>query len=282
MQNIPARIRIKKSYSTFSKKERAIADYILNNEKEVSRISISTLASKLNIADSTLFQFSKKIGYSGFSDLKVALLTDKFDISTSVHNDITKNDSAKVIASKVFDSSIKALSDTKTLISDEIYSKVADYMIKSSNVFFFGLGGSNAVAYDSYHKFLRTPINCKYVEDYHLQLMNANLLTKHDCAFIISHTGIDSDCISIAKMVKKNGAKLIVLTSSPLSPLAKMADATLISTSEELAYRSESLSSRISQLVIIDSLYVLIMFKDEKKSKTSLTKIREAIAVTRD
>ena len=106
-------------------------------------------------------------------------------------------------------------------------------MSSADRVWFFGIGGSNAVAFDSYHKFLRSPIPCGYASDYHLQLMNAGLLTEKDCAFLISHTGLNKDTLAIARLAKENGAKLIVLTSYPLSPLAKMADIVLVSTAEE-------------------------------------------------
>ena len=86
----------------------------------------------------------------------------------------------------------------------------------------------------------------------------------------------------ILQLAKENGAKLIVLTSYPLSPLAKLADIILISTAEEVTWRSESLSSRLSQLCIMDALFVLIMFHDEDKANASLKKIRHAISYTRE
>ena len=136
------------------------------------------------------------------------------------------------------------------------------------------------MALDSFHKFLRSPVKCGFTADYHMQLMNAGLLTKDDCAFVISHTGLKKESIEIAKIAKENGARLIVMTSYPLSPLAKLADIVLTSTSEEIAWRSESLSSRLSQLCIIDTLFVMVMFRDEKQANSSLQKIRHAISYT--
>ena len=112
--------------------------------------------------------------------------------------------------------------------------------------------------------------------------MQAAMLTDEDCAFVISHTGITKEAIELAKCVKENGAKLIVVTSYPLSELAKMADVVFISTAEETSYRSEALSSRIAQLAIIDAIFVIVMFHDEKSSNESLKKIRHAIAITKD
>ncbi|MEG0409987.1 MAG: SIS domain-containing protein, partial [Erysipelotrichaceae bacterium] len=96
-----------------------------------------------------------------------------------------------------------------------------------------------------------------------------------------SHTGLTKEALKIAKTVKKNKAGLIVITSYPLSDMAKIADIVFVSVSEETGYRSESLSSRISQLAIIDSLFTIIMFKLENKAVDSLHKIRSVINTTK-
>jgi len=265
-----------------SPKEKQIADYILKNLKLVSRSTISDISRSLGVADSTFYQFTKKLGYEGFKDFKINLLTEEFDPEISIHEKISKSDDVDIKVKKVFDSSIKALEDTRKIISGDTFQKAANIMLSAGKVWFFGVGGSNAVALDSFHKFLRSPIKCGFVSDYHMQIMNASLLTKNDCAFAISHTGLSREIIEIAKIVKENGVKLIVMTSYPLSPLAKMADVVLVSTSEEIAYRSESLSSRLSQLCIIDALFVITMFNNESKANASLKKIRHAIARTKE
>ena len=282
MNNLTVKMRIKSSYRDMSPKEKQIADYILKNIKLVSRSTISDISRNLGIADSTFYQFTKKLGYEGFKDFKINLLTEEFDPEISIHEKISKNDDVDVMVKKVFDSSIKALEDTKKIASGETYKKAAEAMLKAEKVWFFGVGGSNAVALDSFHKFMRSPVKCGFVSDYHMQLMDASLLTKNDCAFVISHTGLSQETLEIAKILKENNVKLIVLTSYVLSPLAKMADIVLVSTSEEIAYRSESLSSRLSQLCIIDALFVITMFHNEAKANASLKKIRHAIAHTKE
>lgn len=276
------RLKIKSIYRDLSVKEKSIADYILKNSKQVSRSTINELSNELGIADSTFFQFTRKLGYSGFKDFKIALLTEEFDAEISIHENISKSDDEITIARKVFDSTIQSLEDTKKLIDPESFKKAADILLSSKETKFFGLGGSNVIAQDTYHKFLRSPIKCSWTSDYHMQLMHASMLTNEDCAFVISHTGITKEAIELAKCVKENGAKLIVVTSYPLSTLAKMADVVFISIAEETSYRSEALSSRIAQLAIIDAIFVIVMFHDEKRSNEALKNIRHAIAKTKE
>lgn len=275
---ITIRVKIKSAYQSLSPTEKKIADYILENPKKVSRSTINEIAQNLNIALSTFFQFTRKLGFSGFKEFKVALLTEEADASVNIHEHISKTDDDLTKIEKVFDSTIQSLLDTKQLINPDAYSQVADLFLSSNVVSFFGIGGSHAVAQDMFHKFLRTPVHCQNVSDYHLQLMNASLLTPKDCAFIISHTGTTKETLEIAKAVKVTRAKIVVMTSYPSSPLTEYADIVLSCTAEETSYRSEALTSRIAQLAIIDSLFVLVMFRNQEKANESLKKIRTVIS----
>jgi len=273
---------IRCSYRDLSKKEKKIADRIIQDPKSVSRMAIADFAKELNLAESTIFKFTKKLGYSGYRDFKIALLTENFDPEISIHENVSPNDDELIIAKKVFASDIRAIQETEALINGRVLKSAVDILTNSESVTFFGFGGSNAVALDSYHKFLRSPIKCNYYSDAHIQLMNAALLGKKDCAFIISHTGLSKDALSVEDLAIKKGAKIIALTSYPHSALAKKANVVLISTSDEIMYRSESLSSRLSQLSIVDSLFVITMFRNQKETEKSLAEIRQAISITKD
>ena len=276
---VSIRLQIKTLYKDLSLKEQAIADYILENPSKVSHSSISDLSNELGIADSTFFQFTKKLGYNGFKDFKMAMLMQENDFSAiSIHENIQKSDNELTMAQKVFDSNMTTLTDTKNLLKEEGLKLAAAMINQSKRLFFFGVGGSEIVATDAYHKFLRSPITVFHSSDYHIQLMEASLLTPDDCGIFISHTGKSRETIELAQVAKNNGAKIIVITSHAASPLAKLGDVVFISISEETEFRSEALASRIAQLSIMDSLYVILMFINRDKAQQSIAKIRRSIS----
>ncbi|OOM76546.1 MurR/RpiR family transcriptional regulator [Clostridium sp. BL-8] len=275
---VSVRLKIKSLYNGLSAKEQNIADYILENPISVAYNSISYLSDELNVADSTLFQFAKKLGYSGFKEFKMAILIEENNFSTtSIHERIEIDDNELTMAQKVFDSNIKTLTNTKNILRLDDLKKAAEIISNSNLLYFFGVGGSGILAEDAYHKFLRSPAHVRHSTDYHIQLMEASLLTPQDCAICISHTGKSKETIKIAEIVKEAGAKVIVITSHASSPLAKIGDVVFISISEEIEFHSEALSSRISQLSILDSLYVILMFMNKEKSKEALSKVRRTI-----
>lgn len=277
--SVSIRLQIRTMYNDFSPKEQAIADYVLENSSKVAHSSISDLANELGIADSTFFQFTKKLGYNGFKDFKMAMLIQENDFSAiAIHENIDQNDTELTMAQKVFDSNITTLNDTQRLLRQEDLKQAVDLINTSDRLFFFGVGGSEIVATDAYHKFLRSPISVFHSTDYHIQLMESSLLTPTDCAILISHTGKSKETIRLAETVKATGAKAIVVTSQANSPLAKLGDVVFISIAEETEFRSEALASRISQLSIMDSLYVILMFYNQEKARDSISKVRRVIA----
>ncbi|MGX7126324.1 MurR/RpiR family transcriptional regulator [Enterococcus viikkiensis] len=274
----PINLQIKSLYEDFSPKEQAIATYVLENPDKVAHSSISDLSIELGIADSTFFQFTKTLGYSGFKDFKLALLKQENDLSAvTIHENVQKDDSVLVMAEKVFDSNMKTLTDTRKLLKEADLNKAIKLISESRRLYFFGVGGSEIVATDAYHKFLRSPIPVGHSTDYHIQLMEASLLTQADCAILISHSGKSKETIHIAEAAKKAGAKIIVVTSQANSPLAKLGDVVFISISEEIEFRSEALASRIAQLSIIDSLFVILMFNNREQAQDTITKVRSVI-----
>lgn len=281
MRKESIKIKIKTNKKNLTKKEIIIADFIISNPKEVSKMTINEIASHLGFADSTIFQFTRKLGYKSFRDFRNDLLFEEYDPEISVHENIKPTDTCIEMTKKVFESSIKSLNDTICLLTDEALKKASEILLSSDSISFFGVGGSNIVSFDAYHKFLRSPLKVEYAMDYHIQLMQASLLTEKDCAVIISHTGLTKETIKIAKTAKKNKARIVAITSYPSPALKKVADVILTSVSEETGYRSESLSSRISQLAIIDSLFIITMFNDENQSNKTLYKIRNIINTTK-
>ena len=281
MKSESIKIKIKTNYHSLTKKELVIANYILSNPKEVSKMTINDIVSKLGFADSTIFQFTRKLGYKSFRDFRSDLLFEEYDPEISVHENIYKEDSNIEKTKKVFESSIKSLENTLSLMESKDIDKASKIIINSKSVAFFGVGGSNVVCYDAYHKFLRSPIKVQYAMDYHIQLMQASLLTNNDCAIIVTHTGLTEDTLKIAEVSKANNARIIMITSNVTNELKRLSDVILVSVSDETGYRSESLSSRIAQLAIIDSLFTILMFSNEENANQSLHKVRNVINLTK-
>ena len=62
---------LRSSYQDLTKSERRIADYIIENEKNIMEQTISDIAAKTGSAEITVSRFCKKLGFSGLQSLKM-------------------------------------------------------------------------------------------------------------------------------------------------------------------------------------------------------------------
>ncbi|MEH7116622.1 MurR/RpiR family transcriptional regulator [Neobacillus vireti] len=273
--------KIRSFYARLSEKEKKVADYIIANPEKIIHNTINEVAEDLQVADATVFRFCKRIGFKGYQAMKIALASEIIEPIQQIHEEISENDNEKTVADKIFHSNIRTLENTLQILDGASLQKAVGLLMNATRVEFYGTGGSNVVAMDAFHKFVRTGIKAFAFIDSHFQLMSASQLGENDVAVVISHSGTNKDTLNILKTAKKNGAKTIGITSFPKSPICQFSDVALYTSSEETEYRSEALSSRIAQLSLIDALYVNIMVLNKEKAKQSLGKVREAISNTR-
>lgn len=271
-------MRIRAHYNHFSDKEKDIADYILENPENIIHKTINQVAYDLKIADSTVFRFCKRLNFAGFQAMKIALATELVGPIQDIHERIEDSDNEITVAMKVFQSNTSALEDTCKILDEEVFTSVVKAILGARKVEFFGYGGSNSIAMDAYHKFIRTGIPVLAQTDSHLQLMSATQLTGEDVAVLISHTGTTKDILEIIDTVKENNVTTIAITSFTKSPLSEKADWALYTVSDETDYRSEALASRLAQLSLLDAIYVNILKTKKEEGKQSLKKVRKAIS----
>ena len=98
-------LKIKSLMPNLSTKEQKIGRFILDDPRAASRMTISEMSSTLDIADSTVFKFTRSLGYNGFRDFRNNLLSEEFDPEISIHENVRPDDSSLDIAKKVFHSS---------------------------------------------------------------------------------------------------------------------------------------------------------------------------------
>lgn len=267
--------RIKHLYPQLGRQSKKLADYILKNGANLSAITVAELANKCDVSVATVSRFPQQLGYSSFSQFKWSMVNDLS--STASVQEVKQEDSPKVVAKKTLESNIETLNGTFNLMQEKDLKEALDLLVHANRIEFFGLGGSNIVALDAYHKFLRVPLNVLHDSEYHMALMQSTRLNQRDCAVVIFHTGNDSDTLLLADSLKNNHVPMIVITSFPESPLANYGDVKFFSISEDSKYRSEALLSLTSQLAINDCLYTLTAQYFGKKADRVLSNMRKTI-----
>lgn len=277
--------KLRGKYDSLSTTEKRIAQLALNSPSTVSEMTIRELASAAGASTASISRFVKRLGYANYREFTMELghvVLEDAQEGPKLFKELGEGDSLGVIANKVFHSSMASLEATNDALSENDIARAVLKLINAKTVTFFGLGGSAIAALDGYHKFIRTSLNVAYHPDYDIQLMQAAKLTADDCAVVISHSGKNYETIQLVKELKANQVPIIGITSYSGSPLARAATVTLLSLTDEIKYRSEGMYSLISQIAILDSLFMMTVLRSSSRTQPVLMHVRDVIERTRE
>lgn len=263
-------LNIKMLYNEMGKAEKQIADWIEKNPGKIISLSIVELAEQCKCSEATIVRFSKRLGLSGYQELKISLASEGGGSHVSTH--ISGDDNAYEIYEKVCNDIYMSLEKTKKSLNPEAISLAAEKICKAEKIVIFGLGNSASVAIDASHKFLRAGLNAVAYSDNHMQVIAASHLKKNDVAIAITHSGSSKDIVEALKLAREHGVVTIAVTNSGKSPVLKQADIVLSTTADETQYNILALNSRIVQLAIIDTLYFYVVYN---RSAEALESIQE-------
>jgi DNA-binding MurR/RpiR family transcriptional regulator len=250
---------IKNNYNSFTKSGRKIADYVLNNVHQVLFMSITDLADACNVGDTSVFRFCRTLKLKGYQEFKMLLSLGLDSPNGSAKSEygilnVAGGKDASLIE-RVYAVNVAALSQTMSTIRTEDLNKAVDILVDAEAIHFFGVGSSLYSALEAMSRFLRITPKVHCYEDSHMQSMAASMMGKNHAAIVISYSGATKDSLNCAQLAKTNGASVIAITRHLKSPLTAYADVILQCGTNEDPMQGGAISTKISQLFIIDLLY---------------------------
>lgn len=229
-----------------TKSEKKVADYILSSGEKIVYSTMNDIKEATHVGDATIIRFCQKLGFSGFSDLKIEIA--KEDFSKKKEENSEEN---------FYDESARTLSDalkvTNQLLDPQKLKQAITLISQAQRIYIFGVGSSGNTGNDLEAMFLRVGIQAKAISDPHFQAQVASLLTETDLVIGFSLSGKTKDTYDSLKIAKQNNAQVLAITNYLFSPIAQLADVVLQTAIEEFL-NGGSLAGKITQLYLCDLL----------------------------
>jgi len=246
------------------KSEKKIADWLFSHSGEAFPYSITELAEKCDSSEATIVRFSKRLGFNGYQDLKIALAQELEKKIITPY--ITAEDSCFEMLEKLCNDIYLSLERTKKNIGSANMTEASEVIAKARKVILIGLGSSSTVAAEASNKFLRAGCNAYSYSDTHMQAIAVSQLSYGDVLIGISQSGSSKDIVECLRLAKTRGATTICVTAKERSPITKQSDIVLITDTEELRHSDLGLSSHLSRTVVMDALCYRIAYMNEEKT----------------
>lgn len=282
-------LRIQSVYAGLKSAERRAVDCLLENPGRVQDLTIVDFASEAGCSEATVVRLSKRLGYEGFPELKrdFARVQEQPDFPTAenehglAYASIEHDDPPVTVFEKVVQATVTALNDTVNIMSADEYERVVDLIMDAGRLQFVGLGDAAIVALEARQRFLRAGKRADAALDPDTQLMLASQLEPGDVLFAISHSGRSRTVLDAVKQAKSTGAKVVGITNTPMSPLAKRADVVLLTAVFTRYMTVEVISKRVTELCVFESLLMNYMNRAGSEAVDKVRKTEAAVEVNK-
>ena len=272
--------RISTQYYNLTAAEKRIGDYITAHEALAQTMSISELAEAGGVAEATVTRFSKRLGYKGFSELRLAIAMSVSSSGTGLSplsGEVYETDDFSELSRKLYGVDTDALTQTLELLDEAAVNAAADILEAAERVYCMGQGGSLVIAEEAAHLF--TTVRSKYftLHDSHTQVIAASTMGPQDAVLYFSYSGSTRDIMQTLDIVRARGARSILITKYPESPGAKKADVVLRCGARESPLQLGSVAAKLSQLFLLDVLFSVLCRRHLEDCRESRTRIAAAL-----
>lgn len=252
MANHNILVQIQSNSVSLSPALKRIATYVSGAPEAVIYQTITELSEQSKSSEASVIRFCRDLGFSSFADFKMALA---LDLNNREKRGRRHDPDAGGFVAQYGHKAVAAIDDTAALLNEDALKASVKALAKGSRIDLYGVGASSVTASYGEYRLLRLGARAHVFSDMHLGIMSASQLDKQDVALCISSSGSTVDTVKAAKIAKERGATVIALTNTGKSPLASVADITLVASSPESPLTAGKLASKIGQLFILDILF---------------------------
>jgi len=247
---------IENVYPTLSKRQKAIADYILKYYDKAAFMTASALGKAAGVSESTVVRFACTMGYEGYPKLQKNLQEAiKRKLTTVQRLSLMEGLQDSEILDTVLKMDITNIRETRANIDVEVFRKVADLMVRAKNIYVMGYRSSTQLAqffvYYLNYIFDNVKLVTAGASDIYAQLMHTQ---PDDVVIALSFPRYSTQTLDGMKFAKSHGAKLVAITDNVISPLYKLADYSLIAKTDMNSF----VDSLVAPMSIINALSVMI------------------------
>lgn len=269
--------KIREGMASYTDTEKKLAGYILQHKGEVTLSSAQRLGERAGVSAAAIIRFSHRLGYSGFTALKVDLAGDSADEISNFDDMISEQDSVADVVRKAEALSTMLQDQAYQLLNVESLEKAIDALLRCQTVYLFGVSGSGIVCMDLMEKLSRIDRRVVYHQDFHDQLAATAHITDRDVALAVSYSGKTHEVNTAMQFAKEQGAVTIAVTQFRKTPLTRYADILLYIPTTERELRLGAIASRNASLIVTDLLYMGIVKNNIEQTKEYIVKTKNAI-----
>ena len=253
----------------FSKGQKAIGRYILENYDKAAFMTAAKLGQTVKISESTVVRFAAELGYDGYPSMQKALQEMVVNRLTAAQRIEVTNDRmvGQNVLSMVLQSDMEKLRQTGETVDREAFEAAVNAVLGAERVYIIGVRSAAPLA-----NFLGYYLNYMFQNVHILTTSGASEMFEQivgvnskDAVIAFSFPRYSATTLKTAQYCRSTGATVIGVTDTKLSSLGQCSDHVLVAKSDMVSL----VDSLVAPLSVVNALIVAIAAKKEKElSKT--------------
>lgn len=254
--------RVKSLYPKFTMSERKVADYLIMNGDEIEDVTSHELARRLDVGQSTVMRFSKKMGYSMFGEM-IADIKSSGDLGTEIQND----DGLFTVMSKIEAKYHELLKSVARSNREEDLGNAARLVDGATTIICYGCMESGLLASHLCWSLVGLGKNAYCDADIIQTKRRLRMLDpSRDLLIVVSKSGDKAEPVGVAKAAAAEGIPVLAICDASDNPLSRLATTSLRVV--EIADRTTPMTSMgvdAGVMLMIDTLVASVYQQDRKK-----------------
>ena len=240
----------------FSKGQKRIASYILENYDKAAFMTASRLGLLAGVSESTVVRFASELGYDGYPSMQRALQDMIRSRLTSTQRIQAAGDMFQDVLPAVIQSDIDKLRQMLSHSNRSEFDRVVDKILSSRHVYILGVRSSSFVAGNLHFYMHLLSENVTLIQSSAAGEMFEQMLRmgSGDMLIAISFPRYSKVTINTVKFARDRGAEIIAITDNELSPVYQLSQAALLAPCEMISF----VDSMVAPLSLINALLVAL------------------------
>ncbi len=259
----------------FSKGQRKIAQFITEHYDEAAFMTALKLGNAVGVSESTVVRFAAELGFAGYPQLQKAmqgLIRSRLTTLQRIEVSRTRMRDDEVL-DDVMSYDMTNIRETLEEMPRDVFYDAVDAMVKARHVYIFGAGSCRAIAsFAAYYLKLFLPdvqlITVTGQSEIFEEMIS---ISEQDVIIGISFPRYSSRAVRTLHYANSKHAKVIAITDTPASPIAKYASHLLLAHSD-MASVVDSLAAPLS---LMNALIVAVSLKQLECRRNVLTELEE-------
>lgn len=260
------------------RQQRAIADYVLEHLTTVPFLSVPELARRVGVSEATVVRFAQRLGYPGFSELKVELV-ELLQQQLRQGADGPAEDVVLDVLGAVAELEVANIRRTVDALDRRVVAEVAEAFFAADGVFSFGMGVSAHLAELAAYSLLQIGLRASCLSTrFSSPREQLVAVTPRDLVLVFSLPPYSRQALEVLDEARRIGAPAVAVTDRATAPAARLARWVLPVKSDNMMFTN----AIAAVTVLLNALATEVAAGHREQAIAALSRINRALAEDED